>query len=137
VLSDGDDAAAVQFERVSHAYDLYNVGSIDAWVEVRDRGSAWPSDEARRGGLDLEREAVTEQYEAGSRYIDTTCVSHGFGEWLDIADDRPTSGYYFTCQSIRTLDHEDPDASRELEVFSWVVSNGKVTAVSSDCCSRA
>ena len=124
-----DEAAAGAFQAVNDAYDLFNTGNIEAWVEVRDLGSYWASEELRAirtPGFTLEEQA---KYDAGARYVETECVSHGLGDWPDVADDGLATGYYFTCDAVLTSDFEDSAATRNVESFNWVVNDGAVVAV--------
>lgn len=127
-----DDTATEQFQAVDEAYDLYNTGDVEAWVEVRDSGSQWPSDEDRTEGMEKLRQQVQANYDAGSRYVETECVSHGFDDWEGVADGALATGYYFTCEAVLTSDFEDSDATKVSESFNWVVNEGVVVAVNSN-----
>ena len=126
---DADEAAALAV--VQDAYELFNAGDA-AWLDVRDRGSSYPSEEFREesraeGIIEFESEV------AGIfRYEDIECESRGLGEWPGIADrGQPVaSGYYFVCKT--TLTSDAPNATAVPETFNWVVSNGEVVAVNSD-----
>ena len=127
-----DDAATAAFQTVNDAYDLYNTGDIETWVEVRDSGSDWPSEEIRAEELPLLQQEIQASYDAGSRYVETECVSHGLGDWPDVADSGLATGYYFTCEAVLTSDFEDPDASEVHKAFNWVVNDDVVVAVNSN-----
>jgi hypothetical protein len=133
VVSEADTAAeAAAFEPVRRAYDLYNLGKIGEWVEVRDSGSVWPSEEQRTEGMEERRMEERVGYEAGFRYVDTECVSNGLGDWPGVADDGAVTGYYFTCESVWTRHDENLEAFAVYESFNWVVNDGAVAAVNSE-----
>lgn len=111
---------------VESAYESFNNGDMDAWVEIRNRGSQFGTEQEREDALDRMRHSVGAQIDAGARYTGITCESRGFGEW-PVADAGSVSGYYFTCDTTRVT------GSAEIaEAFEWVVDGGKVIAVRSD-----
>lgn len=124
--NDGDpEEEALQV--VEASYDTYNDGDLEGWVEIRDRGSFHASDADRELALERMRADFASGFEAGARYEQIQCESHGDGEW-PIADEGPVSGYYFTCDT-RLVDDEGPIHT---EAFEWVVRDGEVIAVRSD-----
>ena len=132
VVSEADGPAKEAFEVVSDSYDLYNTGEIETWVEVRDRGSDWPSEEIRSEGMEEIRQVEQARWAAGARYVETECVSHVLDDWPDIADSGVATGYYFTCLAVLTDNNEDADAFRRRDRFTWVVDDGVVVAVNSE-----
>ncbi len=131
VVSRADDAATTEFQTVTDAYDLYNTGDIEAWVEVRDAGSDWPPDVDRVEGMEELRQEAQARYDLGARYLETECVSHGEMNWPGIADEGLASGYHFTCDGIYILDFENPDLTSIVKGLNWVVKDGVVVAVNS------
>jgi hypothetical protein len=131
VVSGADGAATAAFEAVSGAYDLYNLGNMEEWTEVRDSGSVWPSEPQRTVGIVEWRADAQREYDAGGRYVATECVSKGLGDWPDIADEGVATGYYFTCESVWKKRYEDPETPVLYETFNWVVNDGVVVAVNS------
>ena len=133
VVSEADTAAeAAAFEPVNRAYDLYNLGNIGEWVEVRDLGSVWPSEEQRTQGMEEWRSEERVRYQAGFRYVATECVSNGLGDWPGVSDDGAVTGYYFKCESVWTRHYENLGEFGVYESFNWVVKDGAVLAVNSE-----
>lgn len=116
---DEESALAV----IQAAYELYNAGDLEGWIEVRNQGSAFASDEDRQQILDWEREMYGSEMEAGAQYEELGCTSQGLGEW-PVADTGAVAGYYFTCAS-RWVSGTD----ESLNQFEWVVSEGPDGAV--------
>jgi hypothetical protein len=131
VVSEADGAATDAFEVVSDSYDLYNTGELEAWVEVREKGSSWSPDVVPSEVLEDERRRNQSWWNVGARYVETECVSHGLDDWWDIADSGVATGYYFTCLTVLTDNYEDADARQQSEAFNWVVNDGVVVAVNS------
>jgi hypothetical protein len=131
VVSGADDAATAAFQTVNDAYDLYNTGDIEGWVEVRDAGSVWPPEFDRDEGMEEIRQEEQANYDGGARYVETECVTNGLGDWPEIADDEIVSGYFFVCNAVYTLNYQDPDLAGVAERFNWVVNDGVVVAVNS------
>lgn len=131
VVSGADDAAAAAFQVVNDTYDLFNTGDIEAWVEVRDSGSAWPSEEVRSREMPAIIEEAQSKYDEGSRYVETECVSQGLGSWPGVADEGDVTGYYFTCTTALTKESAGRGLSQVDEFYKWVVNEGVVVAVTS------
>lgn len=96
---------------------------------MQDSGSVWPSEEQRTEGMEQWRIQDQEIYDAGARYVDTECVSHGLGDWDGVADEGLATGYWFTCEAGWISDSED--TTTDVEPFNWVVTDGVVVAVNS------
>jgi len=115
-------------QAVDAAFALFNAGDVDAWVEIRLRGSAFASDEEREKILEWMRtEEFGPRMAEGAQYEDIACESHGSGEW-PVADAGPVEGYYLTCDTSLVAG----DGSEVGEAFEWVVADGEVVAVRSN-----
>jgi hypothetical protein len=112
---------------VEAAYDSFNNGDAEAWVEIRDRGSVYSSELAREINLETRRAEAVGDYEDGERYEDIQCESQGEGEW-PVADDGNVSGYYITCDTSRVGEQ----GLIQQEAFEWVVEDREVVAVRTD-----
>jgi hypothetical protein len=119
---DEESALAV----IEAAYELYNTGDLEAWIEVRNRGSYFATEEDRQEILDWSRDLYGGEMEAGARYEDVECVSEGLGEW-PVADTGPVAGYYFTCAAPWASSPQD--TAGQVNYFEWVVSEGPDGAV--------
>jgi hypothetical protein len=113
-------------EVVEAAYQLYNSGDLEGWIEVRNRGSFFASEEDREGIMEWARDLYGGEMEAGAQYEELGCTSHGLGEW-PVADTGPVTGYYFTCDSEWISGTQDPTS--QVNHFEWVVSEGPDGAV--------
>lgn len=126
--SDEDAALAV----IENAYELWNSGDAVAWVEVRERGSFWESDEQRTEVLSEVLGWVEDRMTVYDvRYTEIDCESQGFGEWPGVADPGlpVAEGYYFICETEVTSANPEFEVT---EVFNWVVAEGEVIAVNSE-----
>jgi hypothetical protein len=124
-VADEESALAV----IDAAYELYDSGDLEGWIDVRNRGSHFATEDDRQEILDWERDLYGGEMEGGARYGDVECVSEGLGEW-PIADTGPVVGYYFACDAPWTPGSQDLGA--RVDHFEWVVSegpNGTVVAV--------
>jgi hypothetical protein len=125
--SDADDPEAAALSSVEAAYETFNSGDVDTWVAIRDRGSAYATDEDQAEMMEYLAEKVTPEMEGGARYEDIQCESMGLGEW-PVADAGPVDGYYFTCDTT----YVDSAGEEHPEAFEWVVAEGEVIAVRSN-----
>lgn len=125
--SDGDNPDQEALSTVEAAYDAFNAGDVETWIEIRDRGSWHETDEDREAVLAAMGDQNTALVAAGARYEDIQCESLGDGEW-PVADEGPVSGYSFTCDTNLV----DDEGTVYSEAFEWVVRDGEVVAVRSD-----
>ena len=130
-LDPGSDAGRA-YQVVLDTYAAYNSGEAARWVELRDRGSRWPSEATRVDGLQVEVEFVRAEHALGSRLASSGCTSHGLSDWPDVADVGLATGYYFTCEMVLTDAIGDAGGLELPESFNWVVSDGDVVAVNSE-----
>lgn len=124
--TDTTENEATALQTIEDAYASFNDGDAAAWVEIRERGSAYPSQEMRDRVMDDLADEVTEQVQGGARFEDIECESQGLGEW-PVADEGTVEGYYFTCDTT----YVDADGDERIEPFEWVVDDGEVVAVRS------
>jgi hypothetical protein len=125
--SDGDDPEAAALSTVEAAYETFNSGDVDTWVEIRQGGSAFASDEERAEVAEDMADEITPEMEGGARYEGIQCESMGYGEW-PAADEGPVEGYYLT----RDTTYVDSAGDEYPEAFEWVVADGEVIAVRSN-----
>jgi hypothetical protein len=125
--SEGDDPEAAALSTVEAAYEAFNSGDVDTWVEIRDRGSFYATEEDRAEVAEYMAEQVTPEMEGGARYEGIQCESMGDGEW-PVADEGLVEGYYFTCDTT----YVDSAGDEYPEAFEWVVADGEVIAVRSN-----
>jgi hypothetical protein len=119
---DGPEAEGLA--TIEAAYAVYNTGDFDAWMEVRDRGSSYRSEADRLDALEWIRAREGPPMEAGARFEDIECLSHGEGSW-PVPDRGEAEGWYFTCDATHVLG----DGSSEEATLDWVVDDGEVVAV--------
>jgi hypothetical protein len=129
--AEGDAEALEAFAAVEAAYVMFNNGD-EAWMEVRDRGSASPS-AADEYVPDEGTVGYFRGTQAADAHLDISgCESHGSGEWSDIADDGTVTGYYFTCTTVESNAFHGASDIEFAEMYNWVVADGEVVAVSSE-----
>lgn len=124
--SSEDDALGV----VESAYSMFNAGDLEGWIQVRDTGSFYATEEDRDSGFEYMRNQIGPLMDQGARYQDISCESQGYGDW-PVADqglDVPV-GYYFVCDTVLRVDATGFERS---EQFEWVVADGEVQAVRSN-----
>ncbi len=124
---DEGDPEAAALSTIEAAYETFNSADVDTWVEIRDRGSSYGTDEDRAEVIEYMTGQLTPQVEGGARYENIQCESQGEGEW-PVADEGPVEGYYFTCDTSFV----DADGVEYPEAFEWVVADGQVVAVRSN-----
>ena len=125
---DDGDAEQDPLGVVEAAYESFNDGDVDVWVEIRDRGSAYPSEEDRAEVLAAMRTEVEDMTQNGWQYVDVACESQGEGEW-PVADEGNVSGTYVACDTTLV---SDDGTTQYGEAFEWVVHDGEVVAVTSN-----
>jgi hypothetical protein len=115
---------------VDQAYAAFNSGDVERWVEMREPGSFFATEEDRAESAAWMSEVAEEQVASGAQFTDIECTSHGEGEWPDVADPGvPTPiGIYITCATILT-----PETVRGAGrvAFEWVIADDAVVAVMS------
>jgi hypothetical protein len=129
---DGADVRKA-FRLVAAAYQSYNDGDGEAWVEIRDRGSFHRSPSDAEASLEEGQAVFAAASALGSRIDVLGCFSRGSGEWPFLGDWRlPTpAGYWFCCETARTDAFHALSGVPLAEVFDWVVADGEVVAVAS------
>lgn len=124
--SEGDSEQAA-LEVVEGAYEAFNIGDVDEWVDVRDRGSSYETSEEQAEMVAYLRDLVVSQVDGGARFENIECESLGDGEW-PVADAGPVEGYYFECDTVFV----NSAGVESLIAYEWVVADGEVVAVRSN-----
>lgn len=113
---------------VEEAYAAFNSGDVERWVEVREAGSYFASEEDREESAVWLTGVTEAQVAAGAEFTEIECESLGEGEWSGIADGEVAQGFHITCETVltpETVEFAGPT------VFEWVVADDTVVAVTS------